>query len=119
MVTWRAIIEDVRIDFHYIHIEPTPTLEVHAQKTFDSLAHLISGLDPAGAALLKLEFARSTQHHNKGMVYQAKAQLVMPKQTFRAEADAEDMHAALDALKHTLVRLVERHKEQVQKHHAA
>jgi len=109
----------VRIDFHYIHLEPTEALEAHARKSFASLEHIIRGIDPEGSALLKLEFIRSTHHHNKGLVYQAKAQFDLPKKVFHAEASGADMHATLDEARHKLVSAVERYKEQVRGRHAA
>ncbi len=109
----------VRIDFHYIHTEPTSALEDHARKSFESLSHVISGLDPEGTALLKLEFVRTTQHHHKGQVYEVKAQLSMPKKVFHADAEGEDLHTILDSIKHKLMHLLEKHKGQATAHRAA
>jgi len=109
----------VRIQYHYIHIEKSAALEEHARKSFESLEHLVSGLDPEGSAVLKLEFVRTTAHHHKGMVYEVKAQFSIPKKDFFAEAHDEDMHAALNHVKHKLAHLVQHYKEEAKGHHGA
>lgn len=109
----------MRIDFHYIHLEPTPALEEHALKSFAALEHIISGIDPGGIAFLKLEFIRNTQHHHKGLVYEVKIQFDLSKKVFHVEAAGTDMHAALDEARHKLTHAVERHKEQITGRHGA
>lgn len=63
------------------------------------------------AALLDLEFSRTTRHHRKGKVFRAEANLSFGKSLVRAEAEEEDVRVACDVLKEELGREIGSFKE--------
>ena len=61
-------------------------------------------------ALLEIEFERTTQHHQKGKVWRAEANLTFGKRLIRAEASGEDPREAIDLLEDELIREVKTFK---------
>lgn len=59
----------------------------------------------------RIEVERTTNHHNKGDVYRAEVMLELPGKTLRAEAQADELYAAIDAVKDILERQVIQYKE--------
>ncbi len=53
---------------------------------------------------LSIEVGKTTQHHNKGDVFRAEANLHVAGRVLRAESEREDLHAAIDEVREELVR---------------
>lgn len=58
-----------------------------------------------------VEVAKTTQHHQKGMVYYAECQLRLPRKSFRAVATRENLKMAIKEVKEELEREIKREKE--------
>jgi ribosomal subunit interface protein len=97
----------------FTNIEPTVALESYASDKFESLSRVLSRFDSEGAADLHLELAHTTRHHQKGNVYMAKANLRIPGRTFQVSEEANDLYAAIDIAKDTLLRSLEKYKDLV------
>ncbi len=57
------------------------------------------------------ELAKSTNHHNKGGIFQAEINVRIGKVSFRAACEAEDIHTAIDDLKDDLERQITTEKD--------
>ncbi len=95
------------IVFKGTNLELTDALKTYAQEK-------ISGLEKYYPDVLRarVELERTTRHHHKGGdLWRAEANLQAPKHLFRAEAEAQDIYAAVDALKDELKHELRRWKE--------
>lgn len=63
---------------------------------------------------MKVELARTTNHHNKGEVYYVELNLSIGKKIIRIEQSGEDVREAVDIAKDRMKVEVERYKEQNQ-----
>ena len=79
--------------------ELTPALEQLIEQKFGGFSKFLTKWETNRELVLRLEIAKNTKHHNKGMVWYAEANLDLPQGVLRAEETNEDMHAAIDKLK--------------------
>ncbi len=91
-------------------LEITPSLKEYAEEKLGSLAKFVERYDEEGAVKLKVVLSRNTMHHNKGEVYEAKGDLILPGQDLYGEVEHEDAHAAVDLLRSKILREVETYK---------
>lgn len=88
----------------------TPALETYIEEKLLSLAKFVKQFDETGEAEIWLEISRTTQHHRKGNVFMAAADLRLPHKILRGEATAEDIRAAIDQVRNTLHLEIEKYK---------
>jgi putative sigma-54 modulation protein len=92
--------------------ELTPALRVYIDQKITRPARKYLGIKKSDEAnLLELEVGRSTQHHRKGKVWYAEANLSMGKKLLRASKSAEDARQAIDLIETELLREIRRFKE--------
>lgn len=60
-----------------------------------------------------LEIGKENQHHRKGLVFRAEAQLRLPKESIRAEAVAKNLRQAITEVKDELQRGLKQYKEKL------
>ncbi|MDE2001887.1 MAG: ribosome-associated translation inhibitor RaiA [Patescibacteria group bacterium] len=77
----------------------TPSLAQFAEEKMMSLEKYLSRWDGDGGVIVRVEISKNTNHHNKGEVFYAEANMDLPKHVLRVEETAEDMHTAIDVLK--------------------
>ena len=58
--------------------ELTPALQQELEKKFIGFDKYLKRWDKDGAALLEIEVAKTTNHHNKGQIFYAEANLQLP-----------------------------------------
>ena len=75
-----------------------------------SLGKFVQRFEEMGDVELKATIERATAHHNKGEVFRAAADLVLPKKNLHAEEMHADAHTAIDAVKQKLQQEVEHYK---------
>src|SRR3989338_9987393 len=91
--------------------ELTPALKQLIEKKFNSLEKFLAKWETNRELLLRVEIAKNTKHHNKGMVWYAEANLDLPQKVLRIEEVNEEMQAAIDKLKDRLKNELLRLKE--------
>lgn len=101
----------MNIKIKYTNLESTDAIETYAKDKFSALLKILTHLDEEGTADLHLDLAQTTNHHQKGLIYSAKANLHIPGKTFQVGEDAEDLYAAIDVAKDTLLRSLEKYKD--------
>jgi len=57
-----------------------------------------------------VEIGRTTFHHKKGQIFRAEAQLYLPGESLRSEAEAEDLLTAITEVKDELQRELKKYK---------
>ena len=88
-----------------------------------AVEHTLAHLDPLcerfdGAASAHVEVAKTTEHHHKGKIFRAEINLKIPGKLLRAEAEEEDLYAAIEAVEATLKRELMKDKDRhVDAHH--
>ncbi len=101
----------MNIKLKFANLEPTSSLEAYADGKFRMLEKMLIHLDPEGTANLHIELAHTTRHHQKGDVYEVKANLHIPGKTFQVSETEGDLYAAIDVAKDTLYRALEKFKD--------
>ncbi len=64
-----------------------------------------------GGVELDFDAGRDTNHHNKGPVYYAEANLKVPGKMIRVRKKEEDLHAAVDSVKEVMAEAIKEYKE--------
>ena len=59
----------------------------------------------------QVELAKNSEHHRRGLIFRAEINLRANGHNFRAVAEEEDLHAAIDKMKDELMREVKGGKE--------
>lgn len=101
----------MKITIEAVGTELTPALKVFIESKINSLSKLIEKLEGKGDAEVVLDISRTTKHHHKGLVFQAKSNLRLGKTLLRAEANGESIRAAVDVLKDELKKEIVNFKE--------
>jgi len=71
------------------HLDLTPSIKQYVEEKVGNLGKFISATDA------KVELERD-KHHRTGLVFRAEIMLVVGGKLMRAEAEAEDIYAAVD-----------------------
>lgn len=101
----------MRVLLKTTNFELTPALEELAQtKLVQPVQKLLVKPDQKADVLLEIELAKTTKHHQKGLIWRAEAQLNLPglKSLLRAEAVAESLRAAVDEVKDELLKEIKK-----------
>jgi ribosomal subunit interface protein len=94
----------MRYSLKATQIQHTPAIDEYVAKKLTELERV---LDPDDTSVhAEIEVGKSTQHHKSGEVFFAEINLHAMKHSWRASEEAEDLYAALDAMKDAIVREV-------------
>jgi ribosomal subunit interface protein len=97
-------------------LDVTPALAAYIEEKLMALGKFVKAFDRDGVVELKLEVARSSNHHRKGdEVFVARADLRLPGKILRAEAAASDIRKAIDAVRDRLHGEIKKYKEKREK----
>lgn len=91
----------------------TPSLTAYIEQKLGGLEKFLKRVDleESGELELKAVIARTTAHHHKGEVFQASADLLLPRRNLRAKESHEDVHAAIDRVRNALKIEIQKYKE--------
>lgn len=93
----------------------TPAIKAYVEEKLGSVARFLKKLDAHNSAILRVELARTTKHHQKGEVFYAEANLDIPGGIIRAEAFNHDARLAVNSVKRTLELEIKKHKDRFDK----
>jgi len=96
------------------NIELTAAIRNYVEEKISSLDKCLNHFDPE-SVLVKVEVGKTTQHHQKGLVFRAEANLTVPRNFFRAEDETTDLYASIDAVHDELKRQIVTLKEKAVK----
>jgi ribosomal subunit interface protein len=88
----------------------TPALETYIEEKLGTLAKFVKRFDATGEAAIWLEISRTTNHHQKGEVFMAAADLRLPQTILRGEANAENIRKSTDLVLKELQMEIEKYK---------
>lgn len=93
------------------NLELTEAIKSHIEKKLDALKKFTEGFEPV--AEIRVEVAKTTNHHNKGPHFAANFTLSVPGTVLRAEEKLEDLYAAIDKATDDIKRQVKEYKEKL------
>ena len=102
----------MRINIKATNFDLTPSLKKYIEDKIGDLEKFIQKVGKEGRSFKKgkppceawVEVGRTTFHHRKGEVFRAEVQLKVPGKSLRAEAEQEDLHAAINEVRDDLQR---------------
>lgn len=100
----------MKINIKAINLDITPSLTTYINEKLGALSKFLKKFDEKGVAELWLEVARTTKHHRKGEVFEAAADLRLPKKILRAEEESGDVRTAIDSVKDKLHLEIEKYR---------
>lgn len=90
------------------HLDLTEEIKKEVDK---KLAGLDKFLGEGTHVEFHIELSRTTNHHRKGEVFRAEANIVVPGTLLRVESEAETLFQAIDELKDEMQRELKKYKE--------
>jgi putative sigma-54 modulation protein len=102
----------MKVNIKTKNFELTEAIREYIQTKMDYLDKFVSDWEKDGGVEVDFEAAKDTNHHNKGNIYYAEANLIVPGKTIRVEKNADDLHAAIDEVKEVLANEIKEYKEQ-------
>lgn len=101
----------------YTNIDMTEAIKNYVEEKFLSLADMTTRYEPAVSA--DIEVGKTSEHHNKGMVFKCEVNLQIPGNLLRVEVVDDDLYAAIDKAKDRLKeRLAEEKDAMIEKRHS-
>lgn len=91
------------------NMEMTDAIKSYVEEKMMSLDKLTSHFD--SAATMDVEVGKTSEHHQKGMVYKCEITMEIPGDLIRVEVVGEDLYAAIDEAKDDLKRKLVENKE--------
>ena len=92
----------MKIIIEATQIELTPALTAYIKEKFQPVGKLLRSFERGSESQLAIEVGKTTRHHRKGPVFRAEANLRLGGRLLRAEAEKEDVRAAIDVMKDEL-----------------
>lgn len=89
----------MHIDIHAQQVELNAPLRAFIEEKMGDLEHLLGSFGPVR---INVEVGVPSQHHNKGEVFYAEANIDLNGHLLRAEANHRDMHSAIVEVKDDL-----------------
>ncbi len=100
----------MKINIKATNLELTASLKSYVEEKIGSVSKLIKKWDMDGGVEAYVEIGRTTNHHHKGDVFRAEADLRLPNKILRAENEGSDLHAAIDKVENVLKREIDKYK---------
>ena len=98
-----------------VHLTLTGALEEYVNRRFASLERLLGKFESRQDLTLRVDIARSTRHHQKGDVFSVALSLRIGRVTLHIEQTGDDVRQAIDDAQRRFKKVVEDHKERIQK----
>ena len=93
-------------------LDVTPALETYIDTKLQPLEKFLKHFEKNGETELRLEVARTTNHHNKGEeIFKAVASLQLEGNVLRSDSSASDIRKAIDEVRKVLHLEIEKYKE--------
>lgn len=100
----------MKIEISSKNIELLPSLVEYVNEKIGMLERHIQKFQLEGEVHVKIRIGRVTAHHQKGEVFEASADMVLPGVNLRADKINEDLHTAIDEVRDTLAQEIEKYK---------
>lgn len=105
----------MQINLQGKNLELTDDIKDYVLKKVTNLEKLISSMeDGKDSAVVHFEVSKATNHHKSGDVFHADCLIKINGEEFYSSADEADPHAAIDQVKESLFREINKHKNRRQ-----
>ncbi len=105
----------MQINLQGKNIEITESIKDHVLKIVTNLEKLLSGIEERGGeVIVHFEVAKTTNHHKGGSFFHADCRINIDGREFYSSADEEDLYAAVDIVKESLFREINKDKDRKQ-----
>lgn len=101
----------MKITIKATNLELTSAINEYIEEKLGAIKKFTSRWDLEGAVEMRVEIGRTSQHHHKGEVFRAEANLKLPGKLLRAEDEDFDIRVAIDKVRDKLKREVEKYKD--------
>ena len=98
----------MKIKIKATNLELTPAIKEYVETKMTMLNKYLSGITPV---LCEFEVSLTTNHHLKGEIFRAEANLSFPGQMLRVEKTEKDLYKAIDKVKDHLGPMIKKYKE--------
>ena len=98
----------MKIDLKTKNFVITPSIRTYLQEKLDTLDKFLPKDESISA---DVELAKTTKHHQKGDIFKAEVNLMIPGRLIRVVAEKWDLRVAIDAVKDELQREITMNKE--------
>ena len=106
----------MRLQIKATGFELTPSLKNLIEEKIGGLARFIQRWDKNDAVLTRVEVGKTTNHHQKGDVFYAEANMDLPNKMLRVEETNNDVHTAIERVKDRLKNEIVRLKDKLTDH---
>ncbi len=97
------------------NIELTEAIKDHVLKRVTNLEKLLSGIEEKGGNVnINFDVGKSTKRHKSGDVFHADCLVNIGGKEFYSSADEEDLYVAIDKVKESLFREINKNKDRKQ-----
>ena len=105
----------MQINLQGKNMELTEAIKAYVLEKETNLGRLLSKMEKAGGnANLNFEVSKNTNHHKSGAVFHADCLINIKGEKFYSSADEEDLYQAIDAVKESLFREINKNKDRRQ-----
>lgn len=91
-------------------IDLTDAIKKYVEDKLAAVAKLTTKFEPCDVSV---DVGKTTEHHRKGDVFKAEFNLTIPGTLLRAEAEKDDLYAAIDEASSDLSRQIKKFKEKM------
>lgn len=98
------------------NIELTEPLKEYIEDKIGGLDRMLKSID-ADTIKTQVEIGRESKHHQKGDVYRAEVNIILPDGMLRAEQNDGDARVAIDVVRDKLRREIEKYLDRHGKEH--
>ncbi|MEK7606090.1 MAG: ribosome-associated translation inhibitor RaiA [Patescibacteria group bacterium] len=96
------------INIKTVHMQLTPAIRSYAEEKVRMIERFLGPRD--ADPFVQVELGQTTQHHHSGDIFRAEMNLTTADGALRAVAEKDDLYAAIDAAKDSLVDELQRTK---------
>ncbi len=101
----------MKITIKSTNLEISDSIHAYVSAKINSLDRFVQNVNPVECWM---EVEKTTDHHRKGDIFRAEAQIKLPGASgLRAEASEWDLHQAIDKVKDELQRQLKRYKRKM------
>jgi putative sigma-54 modulation protein len=106
----------MQINLQGKNMELTEAIKDYVLKRVTNLEKLLSGIEQRKGASMSVNFqvSKATMHHKSGIVFHADCSINISGDEFYASADSDDLYKAIDEVKETLFREIDKNKDRRQ-----
>lgn len=98
----------MRINIKTTNLSLTPAIQTYLEEKLNSLKKLLPNDESISA---DVELGKTTRHHQKGDIFKAEINLILPGRLIRTVAEEWDLRVAIDSVKDELQRKIKDNKE--------